>query len=79
MGGLLYNGLKSVVTTVYEPTALYGRRIFQPFFTTKPIGEGIRLRLSLSYDIVTQCYSGEMDVNTEERKYAEFIIRLPNA
>ncbi|MDQ3844869.1 MAG: ATP-binding protein, partial [Bacteroidota bacterium] len=52
-------------------------KIYQPFFTTKPAGLGTGLGLSLSYDIITKGYGGEMMVRTEEGKYAEFIIRLP--
>ncbi|MBD0280254.1 MAG: two-component sensor histidine kinase, partial [Flavisolibacter sp.] len=52
-------------------------KIYQPFFTTKPTGEGTGLGLSLSYDIITKGYVGEMVVRTEEGNYAEFIIRLP--
>jgi signal transduction histidine kinase len=52
-------------------------KIFQPFFTTKPTGEGTGLGLSLSYDIITKGHGGELKVATEEGKYAEFIIELP--
>jgi two-component system, NtrC family, sensor kinase len=52
-------------------------KIFQPFFTTKPTGEGTGLGLSLSYDIVTKAHGGELKVNTKEGEYAEFIIELP--
>jgi PAS domain S-box-containing protein len=52
-------------------------RIFQPFFTTKPAGAGTGLGLSISYDIVVQEHKGEIHVETEEGKYAEFIITLP--
>ncbi len=53
-------------------------KIFQPFFTTKPSGEGTGLGLSLSYDII-KAHGGEIKVNSEEGKYAEFIIQLPVA
>jgi two-component system, NtrC family, sensor kinase len=53
-------------------------KIYQPFFTTKPTGEGTGLGLSLSYDIVTKGHSGEMRVETLEGEGAEFIIELPN-
>ena len=52
-------------------------KIFQPFFTTKPTGEGTGLGLSLSYDIV-KAHGGEIKVNTKESEGTEFIIQLPN-
>ena len=52
-------------------------KIFQPFFTTKPTGEGTGLGLSLSYDIITKGHGGRLDVKTEEGKFTEFIIQLP--
>jgi signal transduction histidine kinase len=51
-------------------------KIFQPFFTTKPTGQGTGLGLSLSYDIV-KAHGGELKVETKEGEYAEFIIQLP--
>ena len=51
-------------------------KIFQPFFTTKPTGQGTGLGLSLSYDIV-KAHGGELKVNTIEGKGTEFIISLP--
>ncbi|MEO6329835.1 MAG: ATP-binding protein, partial [Ginsengibacter sp.] len=51
-------------------------KIFQPFFTTKPTGQGTGLGLSLSYDIV-KAHGGEMKVEAKEGKGAEFIIQLP--
>ena len=50
-------------------------KIFQPFFTTKPSGQGTGLGLSLSYDIV-KAHGGELKVETEEGKGSEFIIEL---
>ncbi|HEY5464853.1 MAG TPA: ATP-binding protein [Hanamia sp.] len=50
-------------------------KIFQPFFTTKPTGEGTGLGLSLSYDII-KAHGGELKVNSEENKFTEFIIQL---
>ncbi len=52
-------------------------KIFQPFFTTKPTGEGTGLGLSMSYDIITKGHNGELKVETKEGEYAEFIITLP--
>ena len=51
-------------------------KIFQPFFTTKPTGEGTGLGLSLSYDIV-KAHGGELSVQTKEGEGAEFVITLP--
>jgi len=51
-------------------------KIFQPFFTTKPTGQGTGLGLSLAYDIV-KAHGGEIKVETKEREGTEFIIRLP--
>jgi len=51
-------------------------KIFQPFFTTKPPGQGTGLGLSLSYDIV-KSHGGEFKVETGEGSFAEFIISLP--
>ena len=52
-------------------------KIYQPFFTTKPTGEGTGLGLSLSYDIITKGHGGELKVETEEGQGATFIIQLP--
>jgi len=51
-------------------------KIFQPFFTTKPTGQGTGLGLSLSYDIV-KAHGGEIKVNTKENEGTEFTIKLP--
>src|SRR5206468_3855294 len=52
-------------------------KIFQPFFTTKPAGQGTGLGLSLSYDIITKGHGGELKVETKEGEGATFIIQLP--
>ena len=51
-------------------------KIFQPFFTTKPTGQGTGLGLSLSYDII-KAHGGEIKVENKEGEGAEFIISLP--
>ncbi|HKK12599.1 MAG TPA: ATP-binding protein, partial [Flavobacteriaceae bacterium] len=51
-------------------------KIFQPFFTTKPTGQGTGLGLSLSYDII-KAHGGEIKVDTKEGKGTTFIIKLP--
>jgi signal transduction histidine kinase len=51
-------------------------KIFQPFFTTKPTGQGTGLGLSLSYDII-KAHGGEIKVETKEGAGAEFVIQLP--
>lgn len=53
-------------------------KIFQPFFSTKPTGQGTGLGLSLSYDMVTKIHGGKLHVETREGEYAAFIVRLPN-
>ncbi|MCW3114031.1 MAG: histidine kinase [Segetibacter sp.] len=51
-------------------------KVFQPFFTTKPTGEGTGLGLSLSYDII-KAHGGELKVQTKEGEFTEFVIELP--
>jgi two-component system, NtrC family, sensor kinase len=58
------------------PLALQ-RKIFQPFFTTKPTGEGTGLGLSLSFDIITKGHGGSLTVDTCPGQFTTFIIRLP--
>jgi signal transduction histidine kinase len=52
-------------------------KIMQPFFTTKPTGEGTGLGLSLSYDIIVKGHQGKIDIATKEGEFTEFIIQLP--
>ncbi len=52
-------------------------KIFQPFFTTKPTGQGTGLGLSLSYDIV-KAHGGEIKVETKEGEGTEFVVQLPS-
>jgi len=52
-------------------------KIFQPFFTTKPTGQGTGLGLSLAYDIITKGHDGELKVETSEGEGSEFVIILP--
>ena len=58
------------------PKSVVGK-IFQPFFTTKPTGEGTGLGLSLSYDIITKGHGGELMVKSVEGEGTTFIVRLP--
>ncbi|MCK5466905.1 MAG: histidine kinase, partial [Cyclobacteriaceae bacterium] len=53
-------------------------KIFQPFFTTKPTGQGTGLGLSLAYDIITKGHDGHLEVETEEGMGTRFIVRLPS-
>lgn len=52
-------------------------KLFTPFFTTKPAGEGTGLGLSLSYEIIVHEHQGSLTAYSEEGEYAEFVITLP--
>jgi len=52
-------------------------KIMQPFFTTKPTGEGTGLGLSLTYDMVVKGHGGSITVDTKEGEYTIFTISLP--
>ena len=54
-------------------------KIFNPFFTTKPAGEGTGLGLSMSHDIVVKQHGGKIEVATETGSFTEFIITLPRS
>jgi signal transduction histidine kinase len=54
-------------------------KMFNPFFTTKPAGEGTGLGLSMSHDIIVKQHGGKIDVKTEPGAFTEFIITLPRA
>ncbi len=72
-------GDKMLLTVKYNNNGIPQKvldKIFQPFFTTKPTGQGTGLGLSLSYDIV-KAHGGEIKVETKEGEGAEFLIQLP--
>jgi len=52
-------------------------KMFNPFFTTKPAGEGTGLGLSMSHDIIVKQHGGTIDVETEPGQFTEFTVRLP--
>jgi signal transduction histidine kinase len=52
-------------------------KMFNPFFTTKPTGEGTGLGLSMAHDIIVKQHGGQIDVDTEPGAFTEFTITLP--
>jgi signal transduction histidine kinase len=58
-------------------SAAVAGQVFQPFFTTKPLGEGTGLGLSLSHDIITKGHLGTLTVETREGEFTAFTVRLP--
>ena len=54
-------------------------KVFNPFFTTKPAGEGTGLGLSLSHDIIVKQHSGSIEVDTQPGEFTEFKIMLPRS
>ena len=52
-------------------------KMFNPFFTTKPTGEGTGLGLSMTHDIIVKQHGGRIDVETKLGEFTEFIITLP--
>ncbi len=70
---MFFSGLKSNSNGIISAVK---QKIFQPFFTTKPTGQGTGLGLSLSYDII-KAHGGNLKVETIENTGSEFIIQLP--
>jgi len=74
------SGNKIIITVNDNGTGMSEKvtaKVFQPFFTTKPNGEGTGLGLSLSYDVVTKAHGGEIRVESKEGEGANFTIQLP--
>jgi C4-dicarboxylate-specific signal transduction histidine kinase len=73
------SGDKVVITVGDNGTGMppnVAERVFQPFFTTKPTGEGTGLGLSLSYDIITNGYRGTLSVKSTEGEGSSFVVEL---
>ena len=51
--------------------------VFNPFYTTKPAGEGTGLGMSLSYDVIVKQHAGRIDVDSREDEFTRFVIALP--
>jgi signal transduction histidine kinase len=60
-------------------TAEVREKMFNPFFTTKPAGEGTGLGLSMSHDIIVKQHGGSIAVESEPGQFTEFIIALPRS
>jgi two-component system, NtrC family, sensor kinase len=78
---MVMEGVECVKITVRDngigiPTAIKDK-IMQPFFTTKPTGEGVGLGLSLSYNIVVKGHRGRFSVDSSQDRVTDFIIELP--
>jgi signal transduction histidine kinase len=73
-GGLVIISVKDNGIGMPEATKV---KIFQPFFTTKPTGQGTGLGLSLAYDIVTKGHGGSLEVESTEGEGTTFIVTLP--
>ena len=58
------------------PVAIFDK-IMQPFFTTKPTGEGVGMGLSLAYDIIVHAYKGKLKFKSVVGEGATFVILLP--
>jgi signal transduction histidine kinase len=58
-------------------SGIHQEKIFQPFFTTKPTGQGTGLGLSLSYEIVTKGHGGKLFCSSKDGTGSIFIIELP--
>jgi signal transduction histidine kinase len=73
-------GNKVLITVKDNGTGMSQHTInkaFQPFFTTKPTGEGTGLGLSLSYDVITKGHGGNLSVQSREGEVSEFVVQLP--
>jgi len=69
--------LGAILIYLQEVRPFTDKQIFNPFFTTKPAGEGTGLGLSMSHDILVKQHGGTIDVVTEPGSFTEFIITLP--